>query len=366
MEGLDLKKYAQLLIDYSIDLKEGERLFVKSSTLAEPLLKEIYKLVVDRGAIIELDIDVEEGLEYMIANGSEKQLSHLPTLRKKAMEEFECYLNIRAPFYLENRFDIPKQNRSLRNKKTKSILDDYYRRTSDGSMRRSLCQFPTQACADAAEMSLKEYAQFVSKACKLDQDDPKQAWLDLRATQQRIVDFLNRSDKVQYLSSKTDISFSVKDRIWINSDGRTNMPSGEVFTGPIEDSVNGHVYFDFPSVYRGKSVEGITLNVEGGEVKSWSAEEGQNLLDEVFEVPGSRFFGEVAIGTNYDIQRATKNILFDEKIGGTIHMAVGQSYAQTGGKNQSIIHWDMISSMNTDAQIIVDGKKIYEDGKFLI
>ena len=150
------------------------------------------------------------------------------------------------------------------------------------------------------------------------------------------------------------------------SDGKANMPSGEVFTSPVEDSVNGFVHFDYPSIYQGHEVQGITLQVEEGEVKSWKADRGQEFLDRIFDEPGARFFGEAAIGCNYGIQTPTKNILFDEKIGGTIHMAIGQSYLQAGGKNESNVHWDMISSMTNGGQIFTDGNWIYENGKFLI
>jgi aminopeptidase len=157
----------------------------------------------------------------------------------------------------------------------------------------------------------------------------------------------------------------VKDRIWINSDGRANMPSGEVFTAPVEDSVEGTVHFDYPSVYSGHDVKGITLKVKGGQIVEWDAEVGRSILDQVFAIDGARFFGEVAIGTNYRIQQPTRNILFDEKIGGTIHMAVGQSYLQSGGKNKSAIHWDMIANMKDGGEIWADDKLIYRDGLFL-
>ena len=164
----------------------------------------------------------------------------------------------------------------------------------------------------------------------------------------------------------TDISFSTKDRIWINSDGHYNMPSGEVFTGPVEDSVQGHVYFTYPTVYEGADVEGVFLEVDKGVVSTWKADKGQDVLDRVFSIEGARQFGEVAIGTNYSIQRATKNILFDEKIGGSIHMAIGASYPETGGNNESAVHWDMIKDMKTDGQIFADDILIYENGEFII
>jgi aminopeptidase len=171
---------------------------------------------------------------------------------------------------------------------------------------------------------------------------------------------------VHYLGEGVDIKFSTKGRKWINSDGQTNMPSGEVYTSPVEDSVNGTIHFTFPVIYSGHEIEGITLWVKDGQVEKWEAKRGKQMLDNVFQLPGARYFGEAAIGTNYNIDRFTKNILFDEKIGGTVHMAIGQSYLQTGGKNQSPIHWDLIANMKNGGQIYADGEKIYENGLFLI
>jgi len=241
----------------------------------------------------------------------------------------------------------------------------YFDRTANGDLTRSLCQYPTHASAQEAGMSLEDYREFVFTACNLDKTDPVKAWLEVRENQQSIVDLLNTVDVVRYVGKGTDISFSVKGRKWINSDGRTNMPSGEVFTGPVEDSVNGHVHFSYPSIFMGTEVSGITLEVKDGNVVKWSAEKGNEILDQVFEIDGARRVGEGAIGTNYSIQKATKNILFDEKIGGTIHMAVGQSYKQTGGLNESSIHWDMIAEMKYGGQIFADDKLIYENGVFL-
>ncbi|MEL6276947.1 MAG: aminopeptidase, partial [Bacteroidota bacterium] len=205
----------------------------------------------------------------------------------------------------------------------------------------------------------------VYKGCKLDQDDPRAAWLAVRERQQRVVDYLNACSEFRYVNATTDISFTTKGRTWINSDGRTNMPSGEVYTSPEEDSVEGKIYFDYPAIRNGKEVKGVSLKVSGGEIREWSAEVGQSVLDETFEIPGTRRFGEAAIGTNYDINRFSKNILFDEKIGGTVHMAIGQSYLQCGGKNESSVHWDMIADMTRKGEIFADGKIIYRNGRFV-
>ncbi len=360
-----LQKYANLLVDYCLEIKPGEKLYIASSTAGEPLVKEVFRAATKAGAIVEYKLSFSEETRIKMKYADGDQLTHQPVLHAHAMEHFDAYLAIRAPHNLVENHDVDKAKMKIRTAAMKSMSDNYFRRTADGSMKRSLCQYPTQASAQMAGMSLEEYTEFVFNACRLFDDNPKKSWLQVREDQQHIVDYLNKVDKLQYITNGTDISFSVKNRTWINSDGRSNMPSGEVFTGPVEESVNGTVYFNFPSVFSSRPVKGITLEVKEGKVMKWQAEEGQELLDEIFEIPGARYFGEVAIGTNYNIQQATKNILFDEKIGGTIHMAIGQSYIQTGGKNKSAIHWDMITDMSKGGQIVADGKLIYENGKFL-
>lgn len=361
-----LKKYAHLLIDYCLEIKKGDRLYIKTTTLAEPLLREVYREAIRAGAHVETDISFREKGRIFLAEANEEQLKNISPFNKLAIESFDAYLVIRAPYNLKETKNVDRNKQKIVSLANQSISETYFRRTGNKEMKRSLCQFPTLASAQEADMSLEEYQEFVFNACHLYADDPKSEWLKIRESQQKIVDFLNTKDIIRYQCKQTDISFSVKDRIWINSDGQSNMPSGEVFTGPIEDSVNGVVHFNYPAIFMGSEVSNITLEVENGEVKKWTAQRGQDVIDKVMEMEGARFFGEVAIGTNYNIQRATKNILFDEKIGGTIHMAVGQSYSQTGGKNKSAIHWDMITDMKDGGSIYADGEKIYENGKFII
>ena len=358
-------KYAELLLDYCLEIREGNKLYIKSTTLAEPLLRELYREGTRRGAHVVIDMSFAGQNKIFMDLANDDQLGFASPNYVEAMHEFDAFLVVRAPFNLSEDQNIDPEKRKTRSLALKGLNQAYFNRTASGDLARSLCQYPTQASAQAAGMSLEEYRDFVFKACNLDKEDPKSAWLEVRKNQQAIVDHLNSADVVRYVGEGTDISFSVKDRVWMNSDGRTNMPSGEVFTGPIEDSVNGHVYFKYPSIYRGTEVSGISLEVKDGNVVKWSAEKGGEILDQVFNIEGARRFGEVAIGTNYNIQKATKNILFDEKIGGTVHMAVGQSYKQTGGINQSPIHWDMIAEMKNGGQIYTDSQLIYENGKFL-
>lgn len=361
-----LTKYAHLLVNYCLELREGDKLFIQSSILGESLVREVYREAIRAGAHVEVKLEFRERNKIFMDNASDDQLAYVSSLDELVINNFDAFLYIRAPFNLKEDSNIQSTKRRKRSSASHALNQVFSKRTADGSLTRALCQYPTNASAQEAGMSLEEYEDFVFNACHLNADNPADSWLSIRKEQQKIVDHLNDCRHIRYLSEKTDISFSVKDRIWINSDGRVNMPSGEVFTGPVEETVEGVVHFDYPSIYLGREVSGVTFDVRGGEIKKWTAEQGQEVLDEVMSLKGARYFGEAAIGTNYNIQRSTKNILFDEKIGGTIHMAVGQSYIQTGGKNQSVIHWDLISNMRDGGRIFADDQLIYENGLFLI
>lgn len=360
-------RYARLLTHYCLQVRPGDKVFISSTLLAEPLVREVYREVYAAGAaLVECDLAFRERERLFFQHASDAALSTPPTLQSLAMQTFDCYLNIRAPYNLRENSGATAERVQLRNETLTPISKAYFERTADRRLRRNLCQYPTDAAAQEAGMSLSEYEQFVFGACKLFNEDPQVAWLAVRASQQRIVDHLNRCTTVRYRAEGTDIQFSTQGRIWMNSDGQTNMPSGEVYTSPVEESANGTVHFSYPCIYQGSEVEGVTLWVKDGHIERWEAKRGQDFLDYIFSLPGTRRFGEAAIGTNYDIQRITKNILFDEKIGGSIHMAIGQSYLQTGGKNESSVHWDMITDMTQGGEIWADGEKIYLDGKFLI
>lgn len=361
-----LQKYAHLLVHYCLELKAGEKFYISTTTLAEPLLREVYREAIKVGALVDFQMSFREQHKIFLAEANDDQLDYVLPAYQQMMETYDAYLVIRAPYNVrEDQSNDPAK--SAKRQKALNVVNKIYsERIADRSLKRCLCQFPTQAAAQEAGMSLEEYEDFVYSACHLYAEKPENEWLKVRAQQQNVVDYLNQCNQITYKNKKSDISFSVKNRIWINSDGRSNMPSGEVFTGPIENSVNGHIYFNYPIVYMGHEVEGVTLYVKDGEVQSWEAEKGKNFLDDIFKIDGAKYFGEVAIGTNYNIQRTTKNILFDEKIGGSIHMAIGQSYKQTGGTNQSPIHWDMITDMKDGGEIWADGKLIYKNGLFLI
>ncbi|CAH1001164.1 Aminopeptidase 2 [Neolewinella maritima] len=360
----DYTRYAHLLVNYCVSLQPGERLFVASTTLAEPLVTEVYREAIKAGGHCEFALGMRGQAAALRDHGSAAQFGYVPTLYAKAINEFEAYINITAPFDLRQPSPAAEL-KAARREAMQSLHNTYFARTADRRLKRSMCIFPTEALAAEAGMSLQEYTDFVFRACKLDQDDPRAAWLGVRKRQQAVVDHLNSCTTFRYTNDRSDISFTTKGRTWINSDGQTNMPSGEVYTSPEEHSVEGTIYFDYPAIRNGQEVRGVTLEVKDGEIQTWRAESGQAILDETFAIDGTRRFGEAAIGTNYDIDRFSKHILFDEKIGGTVHMAVGQSYAQAGGKNVSAVHWDMIANMRAGGRVYADGEVIYADGRFV-
>ena len=360
------EKYADLLLRYCLEIKKGDHLFVHSTFLAEPLLKEIYRLGTRMGALVEFDLILEEQSRIFFEEASDELIRMVSPTQTLRYSHYSKYLNIQAPYNLSEDKSIPADKLMMRKKATTSINSLYFERTASGSMDRCLCQYPTSAAAQVAEMSLEEYRHFIFQACRLLDENPSDSWKQVRKEQQKITDLLNKASQIHYQGPHIDLRFSCQDRIWINSDGRANMPSGEIFTAPVDDSTEGTVYFTYPAIYRGQEVSGISLTFEKGYITKWSAEKGESVLDEVFRTEGARRLGEAAIGNNYQIQQMTKNILFDEKIGGTIHLAVGQAYLQNKGVNKSSIHWDMITDMKTDSRIIADGKTIYENGHFII
>jgi len=365
MENSFLEKYAYLLCHYCLELKKGDKLYVSTTTLAEPLVKEIWRESVRIGAIMETDLDFEDKNTILLQEGSEELIRHVSPWYDEAIRTFDAYLHIRAPFSTKQTTPIDPEKSKLRGAALSATQKVYFERIATRDLKRSLCQYPTLASANEAGMTLQEYEYFVLNACCLFDEDPIASWLEVRRTQQSIVDMLNSKKEIRYLGEGTDLTFRTEGRTWINSDGRNNMPSGEVFTSPIEDSVNGYITFNFPGIYGGNEVRDVCLHVKDGYIEHWEASYGKDYLDHIFTIPGTRRFGEAAIGTNYNIQQMTKNILFDEKIGGTVHLAIGQSYLQCGGKNESSVHWDMITDLGSSGKIFADGELVYENRHFL-
>jgi aminopeptidase len=358
------ERYADLLVRYCVQANPGSRVYVRSSYLAEPLLGPLYRALTKAGAHYDSKITIRDEDRTFAECASDSQIEDVSPAEKLIYETYDAFVSIRAPFNLKSMQSVPPATKKKLGQ-AKGVLHDIFSdRSASGALRWTLCEFPTDAAAQECGMSLAEYERFVFSACRLFDADPVSSWLAVRESQQRAVDRLNRASAVRYVNADTDITFSVSGRKWINSDGRRNMPSGEVFTSPVEDSVNGYIRFSYPGIYMGEEIEDIRLEVKGGLVVAWSASRGAEFLDRIMEIDGARRFGEAAIGTNAGISRFTKNMLFDEKMGGTIHMALGSTYKETGGKNESAIHWDLLADMRL-GEILADGECIYRNGSFL-
>ncbi len=358
-------RYADLLVRYCLDLHEGDKLLIVSTYLSEPLLQEVFSAALAAGAYPETWLSAAGLVRRLYDEGSPAQLAHPSPLYAYAVEHYQAFLFIRAPFHTREMQSVdPDRLRAVAVGETK-VKKRFRERSVAGELAWTLCEFPTDAQAQECGMSRREYEAFISRACFLNRPDPAAAWQEVRERQQRAVDRLNGARSVTFRGRDTDITFSTEGRKWINSDGRHNMPSGEVFTSPVENSVEGRVRFSYPAIYMGQEVEDVRLEVEGGRVVRWEAARGAGLLGKVLEVPGADRFGEAAIGTNAGINRFTRNILFDEKMGGTIHMALGSSYGEAGGKNECAVHWDMLADMRKGGEILADGEIIYRNGKFI-
>lgn len=360
------EKYAKLLVNYSLELKKGDKFFIRSSYLAEDFLKAVYRQALAAGAYPELKIGINGAEKIFYETADDGQLQYIPPTLTYVAENYDAALYVLAPFNMKELQNVDPQKKQLVNAARAGLTKTTMQRSADGCFNWTLCVFPTDAAAQECGMSLAEYEEFVYFACFLYEDDPTAKWIEFRDSQQRIVDCLTGKDHIRYVGKDIDISFSAKGRKWVNSAGKNNMPSGEVFTSPVEDSVNGKIRFSFPGYYMGQEIEDISLEVKDGEVVKWDASKGKDLLDKILEIPGAKKFGEAAVGTNKGIDKFTKNMLFDEKIGGTIHMAIGAAIPEAGGKNESSVHWDMLADMTDGGEIYADDELVYKNGEFII
>jgi aminopeptidase len=363
------EKLAKLAVNYSVEVKKGQRVAIIGPSIAKELLQAIYAEVLKAGGHPLVVPQVEGTQELLYKYGSEEQLLYVDGVTKTIIKEFDCLINIFADYNpkklsLVDPQLIAKVKGSPANRELMMI---YMKRYSDGELKWVIIPYPCHSYAQEANMDLFSYSEFVRKALLIDKEDPVKEWNDIREKQEKIVNILNNVDKIHVLGEDTDLTLSVKGRKWINCCGQRNLPDGEVFTSPIEDSVNGHIRFTYPGIYQGKEVENIYLEFKDGKVSKATADKAEDLLHELIAIKNADILGEFAIGTNYGITDFTKNMLFDEKIGGSLHAAIGMGPPETGSTNRSAIHWDILKDMSLPgSKIIADGKVIYEEGQWKI
>jgi len=362
-------KLAKILVEHSSEVKPGDRVAIETTTNAAPLVEEIYKLVLQRGGHPHVLLNLPGQEKLLLEYAKDDQLLFVPTFQKLVTEQFEVYIRIRAEIDPRALMSVPPQRQSLRQKGMAPVRNSMLQRGATKELQWVLTQIPTEGYAKEAGMNLAEYTDFVFSACHADEKtpDPIAHWEKIRQQQTRIIESIQGHDEVRLVGPNVDLKLSIKNRKFNNSYGRHNMPDGEIYTGPVEESANGWIKFSYPAIYQGQVVEGVELKFTDGRIREAKAEVGEIYLKTMIDSDdGAHYLGEFAIGTNYEINRFTRNILFDEKLGGTIHLALGAGYPETGSRNTSAIHWDMICDMRENAEILVDGSIIYRNGSFII
>ncbi len=372
MTDLRVQKFARVLVEHSARIEPGDRVLLEGTTAAEPLLRELFIQIMEKGGHPHLMMSLpglmpfSQDEMYLTYAHTDAQLEFTPTFYKLAYEQFESRIRIHSATNTRGTTNIPPEKLTRHSKALSSITEAQFRRGADGSFKWVTTQYPTEAYAQEANMSFKDYEDFVFNAIHTQEDDPIAFWRSVQQSQQAAVDYMKGKKQVVLRGPNVELTLSVAGRTFMNSFGTYNMPDGEIYTGPVEDSANGWVKFTYPANYGGTSVEGAELTISNGRVEKATARRNQDFLLRTLDSDaGSRYLGEFAIGTNFDIQQFTGQILFDEKIGGSFHMAFGAGYPETGSRNKSAIHWDMICDMRTDSEILVDGELFYKNGQFV-
>ena len=360
-------RLAQLLVEYSMKVQPGERIAVSGSTQAEPIMLECMRQILRAGAHPHL-IPIFSSQDYILfKEANDEQLRYISPLMATVIEEFDGFLQFSSTTNSRQLSGIDPERQGLRAKARAPLMKRYMERHSNRDLRILITMFPTAAQAQDAEMSLVELEDYVYASTYCDGDDPVSTWENIYAQQQRLVDWLQGKQSVVVKGADVNLALSIKGREFANAHGDINMPDGEIYTSPVEDSLEGWIRFSYPAIMRGQEVIGVELRFEAGKVVEASAEKGEALLLQMLDVDeGARYVGESAIGTNQRINRFIRNMLFDEKMGDTIHLALGAGFSEIGGKNESGIHWDMLCSMKNGGKIYIDDELFYDSGEFMI
>jgi aminopeptidase len=358
---------AKLLTGYSVEVQPGQTVAIIGGVAAEPLHRAVYREVVARGGYpVVIPSYPDLGVE-LLTHGSDDQLRFITPVERFLREQTDVSISILADTNTKAASGVDPARQTLMQRARTELFERFLARDASGELQWTLTLFPTDAYAQDAGMSTPDFAEFVFRACKLHEPDPIAAWRKVYEDQERIVAWLAGKSEIRLTGPGTDLTVGVAGRTWINAHGKHNFPDGEIFTGPVETSANGHVRFSFPVVTAGREIEDVRLVFRDGKAVEATAARNEDYLVQTLDTdPGARYLGEFAIGTNFDITRFIKNILFDEKIGGTVHLALGAGYAPTGSSNKSAIHWDMICDLRDGGQIDVDGLPFLRDGRIVI
>ncbi|MCK5635406.1 MAG: aminopeptidase [Anaerolineales bacterium] len=365
-----ISNLAKLLVHYSTKVNKGDKVLIRGFPLepnASPLVMEIIREVLKAGGHPHPLIDLEDIRYYFISEASDAQLLEPNMFIDLASKEMDVDIRLTSSSNLLRLTNTDPGKHKLIRRAYSEIIERVSTRTAAGDLRWVATRYPSQSMAQVAEMSLPEYEDFFYGATYANTQDAIGKWKELGKEQERLVDWLAGKENVHIEGDGVDLKMSVKDRTFINCCGLVNMPDGEIFTGPVEESVEGKVKFSYPCIYVGVEVDGVELEFEKGKVVKASAEKNEEyFLETIASDEGASFVGELGIGTNYEIDTFTRNMLFDEKMGGTIHLALGRGYPESGSKNKSAIHWDLLTDMKDGGKITIDGELFYESGQFKI
>lgn len=356
-----IERWADLLAAYCLDVRRGEMISIGSTVEAANLVEAAAKAVILRGGLPIVRLDIPGLHEFFLEHADTAQLEHVPSSLMAEAQEAAGRIRISAETGLGEMRRVDPARQAVFERSRDPI------RRAARQHRWVLTQYPTPASAETAGMSLEDYEAFVVSAMFLDRLDPTAAWRELGRRQAGLADYMTGVKSLRVLGDGTDLRLSVADRTWINSDGRRNMPSGEIFTGPVEDSASGRLRCAFPVCRDGRRLSGIEVEFRDGVVVDARADEGEDYLKAMLDIDdGARKLGELGLGLNFGISQFTGSILYDEKIGGTVHLALGNSYPETGGTNQSALHWDLIVDTRKGGRIVADERTVMEDGRWLV
>ncbi|MDX6552376.1 MAG: aminopeptidase [Gaiellales bacterium] len=361
-----VQRLARIVCEYSLELKPGQLVLIEAPALAEPLIVELVKVALEAGAIPRTRLTTEGAQAAFLSQAGEEQIAYLLPSALPEMEALDARVAIHASWNTRELSGVDPAKMARAQEARSPLLAAVMRRAAAGELNWCVTAFPCQAFAQDAGMSLEQYENFVYRSGWLHLDDPVAAWREFSTKLHAITERLATVSRLRVVAEDTDLTVGVGGRRWIAADGDRNFPDGEVFTGPVESETSGDVRFSFPAIFGGREVDDVRLRFESGRVVKSEAAGGQELLQQMLSLDeGASILGEFAIGTNYAVDRFTKQILFDEKIGGTCHMAVGAGYPETGSTNRSALHWDMVCDLRSGGEIHADGEVIYRDGKFL-
>ena len=370
MSSFDVEKLAMLATDYCVSVSDGKKVGIVGHVAVAPLIQQLYKHILLKGGhpTLYLTPGNFDGLEELLFTyGNEKQITFVSPFDRFFVSEIDAVIQVFAETNTKRLSNIPPRLLKQHMSSQRELIDILAKRLLKLGCS-TIIPYPTEALAQEAGMSLFEYQDFAAKACFIDKKDPAKEWRELSRMQENAVKRLDKAQNMRFVGEDTDLSLRVKGRRWLSCDGHLNMPDGEIFTSPIEDSAEGQIRFTYPGIEMGREVEDIQLTFKNGEVVKAEAEKGDEFLKEIIQTDdGARRVGEIAIGTNTGINRFTKNMLFDEKMGHCIHMALGLAPVsqETGGKNQSSLHWDLLKDMRT-GEIYADDELVYQKGKFML